>query len=124
MQGARSAATETYQVDRRRSEHRATQQMASAVVFQQPASPDRPSRTEGWRAWPGRRFPSGESAGRVLSGQSLLPWLFLLLLRKVPLPDRPAGRCLAVAGLLPAAVSADWFVPLPRGAASAAARPG
>ncbi len=36
MQGARSAEPETYQVDRRGSEHRATQQMASAVVFQQP----------------------------------------------------------------------------------------
>ena len=37
MRGARSAATETYQVDRRGSEHRATKQMVPAAVFQQPA---------------------------------------------------------------------------------------
>lgn len=37
MQGARSGATETYQADRRGSEHRATPQMTTAVVFQQPA---------------------------------------------------------------------------------------
>ncbi len=36
MQGARSGAPETYQLDRREGEHRATQQMAPAVVFQQP----------------------------------------------------------------------------------------
>ena len=36
MQGARSAATETYQVDRRGSEQRATQQAGFAAVFQQP----------------------------------------------------------------------------------------
>ncbi len=36
MQGARSAATKTYQVDKRGSEHRATQQMTIAVVFQHP----------------------------------------------------------------------------------------
>ena len=33
MQDARSAATETYLVDRRGSEHRATQQVAVAVVL-------------------------------------------------------------------------------------------
>jgi len=38
MRGARSAATETYQVDRRGSEHRATKQMVPAAVFQQPAN--------------------------------------------------------------------------------------
>ena len=36
MQGARSAAAETYQVDRRGREHRATPQIVFAVVFQQP----------------------------------------------------------------------------------------
>ncbi len=43
MQGARSAATATYQVDRRRSEHRATQQMAYRSRFStvcQAAPPD------------------------------------------------------------------------------------
>jgi len=37
MQGARSAAPETYHLDRRGCEHRATPQMGSAIVFQQPA---------------------------------------------------------------------------------------
>jgi hypothetical protein len=38
MRGARGAATETYQVDRRGSEHRATKQMMPAAVFQQPVN--------------------------------------------------------------------------------------
>ena len=36
MQGAQSGAPETYPLDGRGGEHRATQQMAPAVVFQQP----------------------------------------------------------------------------------------
>src|SRR3990167_6979035 len=50
MRGARRAETETYQMDRRGSEHRATKQMAAAAAFQQAArqpaagiaGPDRP----------------------------------------------------------------------------------